>query len=113
MNQGEFIFAQSFEIVYWYDFNLCVDRYNGNFGVKSFNWWKLFLIMSFAQFNYRESLRDIEYCFEIVSTKLYYCGIKTPVFRNTFAEANRDQNWMIYADYAQVLIDLALPHFYI
>ena len=109
MNRGKFIFAQLFELVYWYDFNLCVNRYKGNFGVKSFTCWEQFLVMSFAQFSYRESLRDIEYCLESVRSKLYHCGIKTAVSRSTLAEANRDRDWRIYADYAQVLIKQALP----
>lgn len=109
MNQGKFIFAQLFEVVYWYDFNLCVNRYNGNSGVKSFTCWEQFLVMSFAQFSYRESLRDIEYCLESVGSKLYHCGIKTTVSRSTLAEANRDRDWRIYADYAQVLMKQALP----
>ena len=65
--------------------------------------------MSFAQFSYRESLRDIEYCLESVRSKLYNCGIKTTVSRSTLAEANRDRDWNIYADYAQVLLKQALP----
>jgi len=109
MNRGKFIFAQLFELVYWYDFNLCVNRYKGNFGVKSFTCWEQFLVMSFAQFSYRESLRDIEYCLESVRSKLYHCGIKTAVSRSTLAEANKDRDWRIYADYAQVLIKQALP----
>ena len=109
MNQGKYIFSQLFELVHWYDFNLCVNRYKGNFGVKSFTCWEQFLVMSFAQFSYRESLRDIEYCLESVSSKLYHCGIKTAVSRSTLAEANRDRDWRIFADYAQVLIKQALP----
>ena len=65
--------------------------------------------MSFAQFSYRESLRDIKYCLESVGSKLYQCGIKTAVSRCTLAEANRDRNWRIYADYAQIFIEQALP----
>jgi len=109
MNQGEFIFAQLFELVYWHEFNICVNRYNGNFVVKSFTCRKQFLVMSFAQFSYRESLRDIEYCLESVSSKLYHCGIKTTVSSSTLAEANRNRDWRIYADYAQVLLKQALP----
>ena len=65
--------------------------------------------MSFAQFSYRESLRDIEYCLESVRSKLYHCGIRTAISKSTLAEANRDRDWRIYADYAQVLIKQALP----
>ena len=65
--------------------------------------------MSFAQFCYRESLRDIEYCLESVGSKLYHCGIKSRVTKSTLSDANKDRDWRIYADYAQVLIKKALP----
>jgi hypothetical protein len=109
MNQGKYIFAQLFEIVYWYDFDLCVKRYQGNLGVKTFTCWEQFLVMSFAQFCYRESLRDIEYCLESIGPKLYHCGIRSRITKSTLADANRDRDWRIYADYAQVLIQQALP----
>lgn len=109
MNQGKYIFAQLFEIIYWYDFDICVKRYQGNAGVKRFTCWEQFLVMSFAQFSYRESLRDIEYCLESIGSKLYHCGVKTHVSKSTLADANRDRDWRIYADYAQILIKQALP----
>ncbi len=61
MNEGKYIFSQLFEIIYWYDFDLCVKRYRGNGGVKSFTCWEQFLVMSFAQFSYtRHSTIDPE-----------------------------------------------------
>jgi hypothetical protein len=36
--------------------------------------------------------------------KLYHCGIRGKVSRNTLAKANEMRNWRIYADFAQVLI---------
>lgn len=65
--------------------------------------------MSFAQFSYRECLRDIEYCLESIGTKLYHCGVKSRVNKSTLSDANRDRYWRIYADYAQILIKQALP----
>jgi hypothetical protein len=109
MNQGKYIFSQLFEGIYWYDFDVCVKRYGGNTGVKTFSCWEQFLVMSFAQFSYRESLRDIEYCLESIGSKLYHCGIKARVSKSTLADANRDRDWQIYADYAQILIQQALP----
>jgi hypothetical protein len=51
--------------------------------------------MGFAQFTYRESLRDIEACLHSVGGKLYHMG-----FRG---------EWRIFADFAQVLIAIARP----
>jgi hypothetical protein len=60
--------------------------------------------MMFAQITYRQSLRDIEICLRTMQSKLYHCGIRGKVSRNTLAKANEIRDWRIYADFAQVLI---------
>jgi transposase len=65
--------------------------------------------MSFAQFSYRESLRDIELCLSGVKNKLYHCGIRSMIARSTIARANETRNWKMYADFATGLIKTALP----
>ena len=57
-----------------YEFQKCVTRYHGDFQQKSFSCWDQFLAMSFAQFTYRESLRDIEACLRSVGGKLITWG---------------------------------------
>ncbi len=39
--------------------------------------------------------------------KLYHCGIRGNVSRTTLAKANENRDWRIYADFAQVLINIA------
>jgi transposase len=63
--------------------------------------------MAFAQITYRQSLRDIETCLRAMQSKLYHCGIRGNVSRNTLANANENRDWRIYADFAQVLIGRA------
>jgi transposase len=63
--------------------------------------------MAFAQIAYRQSLRDIEACLRAMQPKLYHCGIRGKVSRNTLANANAHRDWRIYADFAQVLISKA------
>ncbi len=65
--------------------------------------------MCFAQLTKRDSLRDIENCLKAVSGKLYHCGIRHAVPRNTLAKANELRNWRIYADFAGVLVNIARP----
>jgi hypothetical protein len=65
--------------------------------------------MGFAQLTQRDSLRDIENCLNAVSNKLYHCGIRHAVPRNTLAKANELSNWRIYSDFARVLVDIARP----
>lgn len=60
--------------------------------------------MMFAQFTYRESLRDIESCLAAISGKLYHSGVKSKVKRSTLSDANEKRDWRIYAEFAQLLI---------
>ena len=41
--------------------------------------------------------------------KLYHLGIRSPVSRNTLANANKQRDWRIYAEVAQALIRIARP----
>lgn len=107
MNSGQSIFAQLMDFIPRYEFRRCVERYHGNYKVKSFSCWDQFLTMAFAQLTFRESLRDIEACLRASSTKLYHSGIRSPISRNTLAHANQVRDWRIYADFAHVLIGLA------
>jgi hypothetical protein len=63
--------------------------------------------MAFAQLTYRESLRDIETCLRAVPAKLYHMGLRGSVSRNNLSHANRERDWRIYADFAQILIGQA------
>ena len=109
MNKGKTVFAQLMELLPKYEFDKCVSRYRGNYKVQRFSCWEQFLVMSFAQLTYRESLRDIEACLGAVKNKLYHSGIRSNVSRSTLADANEIRDWRIYADFAQVLISQARP----
>ena len=63
--------------------------------------------MAFAQLTGRESLRDIEACLRALPDKRYHMGIRGKVSRSTLADANENRDWLIYADFAQVLINEA------
>jgi Domain of unknown function (DUF4372)/Transposase DDE domain len=104
MNSGKTVFSQLMDFLPAYEFRLCVDRYHGNYKVKSFSCWDQFLSMGFAQLTFRESLRDIETCLRASGEKLYHMGIRGKVSRNTLAHANEVRDWRIYQDFAQVLI---------
>ena len=76
MNLGKTVFSQLMSLLPDYEFNKCVARYNGDYRIKEFTCKEHFLIMSFAQLTYRDSLRDIESCLQAMSKKLYHSGIK-------------------------------------
>jgi len=92
-----------------YEFQKCVGRYHGEYQQKSFSCWDQLLAMAFAQFTYRESLRDIEACLRSMGGKLYHMGFRGKVARSTLADANENRDWRIFADFAQVLIGIARP----
>jgi Domain of unknown function (DUF4372) len=56
---------------------------------------------------WRESLRDIEACLRVQSSKLYHLGFRSAIARNTLANANAVRDWRIYTDFAQHLIGIA------
>lgn len=107
MNSGKTIFSQIMDSMPVYEFQKCVERYDGNYKVKSFSCFDQYLCLAFAQLTYRESLRDIEACLRAAQTKLYHMGIRGQVSRNTLANANQVRDWRIYADFAQILIKSA------
>src|SRR6059036_951201 len=109
MNTGRTVFSQLVEFLPHQQFQKCVDRYGGGRYLKSFSCWDQLLAMAFAQFTYRESLRDIEACLRSMSGKLYHMGFRGKVSRSTLADANENRDWRIFADFAQVLIGIARP----
>lgn len=107
MYSGKMVFAQVMEFLPMYEFQKCVQRYQGNYKVKDFSCLDQFLCMAFAQLTYRSSLRDIETCLRSMKNKLYHMGIRSQIARNTLSNANNTRDWRIYADFTQVLIHTA------
>lgn len=107
MYQGQTVFSQVMDFLPHKKFSQCVDRYRGNYRVRTFTCYDQFLCMAFAQLTYRESLRDIECCLRAMRERLYHMGIRGKVSRSTLADANETRDWRIYSDFAQILIDEA------
>lgn len=107
MNLGQSLFAQLMEQLPRHEFRKCVQRYDGNYRVRSFSCWDQFLCMAFAQLTFRESLRDIVACLRSQPSRLYHWGIRGTVSRSTLADANESRDWRIYRDFAAVLTEEA------
>ena len=107
MYNGQTVFSQIMDFLPIKKFRRCVDRYNGNYRVRSFTCFDQLLCMAFAQITSRQSLRDIETCLRAMQSKLYHCGFRGNVSRTTLAKANENRNWRIYADFAHILINKA------
>ena len=107
MHEGKLVFSQVMDFLPWRRFETCVRRYGGDHKIKTFPCAEHLRVMAFAQLTYRESLRDIETCLRAVKSKWYHLGIRGGVSRNNLSNANRERDWRIYADFAQVLIGQA------
>ena len=107
MHAGKLVFSQLMEFVPWRRFETCVHRYGGDHKIKTFPCGEHLRVMAFEQFTYRESLRDIETCLRAVKRKWYHLGLRGGVSRNNLSNANRERDWRIDADFAQVLIGQA------
>jgi len=107
MNTGRTVFSQLMDFFPGYEFQVCVNRYQGDRYVKNFSCSDQFLCLAFAQLTYRESLRDIEACLRAQQSKLYHMGFRGLVSRTTLADANENRDWRIFRDFAQALIQTA------
>ena len=109
MHQGQFVFSQLISLIPKYEFDKCVDKYNGNYRTKDFKCWSQFLCMLFGQLTYRESISDIINCLRAHKNKVYHLGIKNLVAVSSLTRANESRDWKIYQDYAHYLIQLVRP----
>src|SRR6266850_5095598 len=109
MNSGRTVFAQLIAHLSHIEFQKCVTRYDGDQHHRSLSCWDQYLAMAFAQFTYRESLRDIEACLGSMGGKLYHMGFRSRIARSTLADANETHDWRIFADFAQHLVGVARP----
>jgi hypothetical protein len=109
MNTGRTVFAQLIAHLSHIEFQKCVARYDGDQHHRNLSCWDQYLAMAFAQFTYRESLRDIEACLGSMRGKLYHMGFRSRIARSTLADANETHDWRIFADFAQHLVGVARP----
>ncbi len=104
MYTGRTVFSQIMDIIPRREFNRYVERYRGNYRVKTFSCHEQFHCMAFAQLTYRHSLRDIEVCLRALGSRLYHVGIRSRISKSTLADANENRDARIYADFARHLM---------
>lgn len=101
MNKNKYVFAQLIEILDKDKFSHLVDKYNGNWNVKSFMCWNQLPALMFGLLSNRESLRDIVVTLEAHHTQYYHLGMaRNPIVKTTFASANQNRDCRIFEDFA-------------
>jgi len=96
MNAGKYVFAQVLSIINRYEFQKCVNRYNGDYRTRELNCWNQFVKM-------------ICLCLNAHKKNLYHLGIKQSVNQSTLSRANENRNWQIFANFGEFLINLVQP----
>jgi hypothetical protein len=109
MNLGKYVFSQIVEFVNKYEFEKCVQHYDGNFRVRELNCWNQFLQLFFGQLTSLNSLRDICLCLKAHKRKLYHLGIKQNVNQSTLSRANEKRDWRIFAEFGEYMIQNVRP----
>ncbi|WP_367328596.1 IS4 family transposase [Lentimicrobium sp.] len=109
MNRGKFVFAQVLSLVNRYEFQKCVNRYNGDYRTRGLNCWNQFAQLFFGQLTSRNGLRDICICLNAHKSNLYHLGIKQSVNQSTLSRANENRDWRIFSDFGAYLINLVQP----
>lgn len=109
MNSGKYVFAQVLSLVNRYEFQKCVERYNGDYRTRGLNCWNQFAQLFFGQLTARNGLRDICLCLNAHKSSLYHLGIRQSVNQSSLSRANENRDWRIYADFGLYLINLVQP----
>jgi len=77
MNIGSTVYSQLMAHLPWTTFDRIVERYAGDYRVRTLTCREHFRAMAFAQLTYRESLRDIETCLGAQPSKLFRMGLRS------------------------------------
>lgn len=109
MNSGKYVFSQLLQFINRYEFEKCVDRYDGDYRTRGLNCWNQFIQLFFGQLTSLNSLRDICTCLKAHNNKLYHLGINQYVNQSTLSRANERRDWRIFADFGAYLIKLIKP----
>lgn len=64
MVKGKYVLSKILEFTSRKEFSRCVDKYQGNYRVRSFSCRDQFICLVFGQLTHRESLRDIVTCLQ-------------------------------------------------
>ena len=103
MQQFNTVYNQFRKHIPRFEFQTCVDHYNGDYRVRTFNCWSQFTTMMYAQLTGKSSLRALEMSLQNHAQHFYHLGLEK-VSRSTLADANQNRDWHIYEElFTQVL----------
>lgn len=104
MHPSSAVFSQVMSTLHQQTFARCAALFPLRRKPRGLSVYDHFLALCFAQFTYRESLRDLEACLNARPTMLYQLGFRGRVTRTNLAYANQRRSWRLFAAVAQVLM---------
>jgi hypothetical protein len=103
MPKKAYVFSQFLNLLSRYDFQMIVNKFNGDYRTKHFKCWHQLTCMMFAHIRQGKSLRDIDIALNAHANKLYHIGIQQCP-KSTFADANDRRDYRIYEEFAKTLM---------
>ena len=92
----------------WTTITRIVNRYSGDYKVRTLRCTEHYRVMAFAQLTFRENLCDNEACLSAQPAKLYHMGFREPIRRSTLADANENldlTNTILALDSTTITLD--------
>lgn len=106
MPKQAYVFSQFLNLLSRYDFQMIVNKFNGDYRTKHFKCWHQLTCMMFAHIRQEKSLRNIDCALNAHANKLYHIGIQQCP-KSTFADANERRDYRIYEEFAKTLMHQA------
>jgi hypothetical protein len=104
MHPSSTVFSQVMSTLHPQTFARCAALFPLRRKPRGISVYDHFLALCFAQFTYRESLRDLEACLNARPTMRYQLGFRGRITRTNLAYANQRRSWRLFAAVAQVLM---------
>lgn len=106
MAKNVYVFSQFLRLLSRYEFQMIVNKYNGDYRTKHFKCWHQLICMMFAHIRQEKSLRNLDIALNAHAKKLYHIGIQQCP-KSTFADANERRDYRIYEEFAKALMQQA------
>lgn len=104
MRPSSNVFSQVMSTLHPQTFARCVALFPLRRRPRGLSVYDHFLALCFAQFTYRESLRDLEACLNARPALLYHLGFRGRITRTNLSYANRRRSWRLFAAVAAALM---------
>lgn len=107
MRPSSTVFSQVMSTLHPQTFARCAALFPLRRKPRGLSVYDHFLALCFAQFTYRESLRDLAAALNARPTMLYHLGFRGRITRTNLAYANQRRSWRLFAALAQGLMQRA------